>query len=354
MFWYHTEGQSPAYFIYSAASYHRNIDKHPFHDPEKNAPLLRRIEELLTKNGFHKETLPPGRDPAVLSLVEKQLLGKETADTPDERALYLNEPCNLCLTVGGSELITVRAILPGKAMGECRLIASSAEELLDREFSFAYSDSLGYLTASPALCGSGNLLSAALFLPSLGESSEETALRTVLATQQVSLSPLTTHRGNPGSIWLLTKKVSLSQDEESQVTDFESLCEGLTAKEESSERMKFAEQDTLLTDAACRAYGILTNACLLSTEELLSCTAKLRRALAVADREKQQHLPPLSLQDLNYLNANCLDGTLVADIGKSTACRDRTECQLLRAATVKSYLQKAAETAHTDKTPKNT
>ncbi len=341
MFWYHTEGNSPAYFIYSASAYHRNIDKHPFHNSEKNVDIYHRIDQLLSKNGFHKEILSPGRDRSVLSLVEKQILGKETADTPTDRILYLNEPCNLCLAVGGSELITIRSVLPGKAISESRLIASSAEELLDREFSFAYSDSLGYLTADPTLCGSAEILTAALFLPSLQEASERTALRSALSDLSITLSPLTTYGDNPGDIWLLQKKTSLAQSEERQAADLEALCESLAAKEEAKCRMIFAEKDKLIIDEALRAYGILTNAYLLSEADLLLCFSKIRRALASCDKEAKMLLPPLTFLHLNYLFSNCLDGTVLSESGQASSCRHRTDCDLLRANAVKDYLLKA-------------
>ena len=170
MSWYTSTGSSPNHVLFSKVRYIRNEAKRSFYhllDSKRAQETLNKLNSLLTSNGFRGETIAQGISPALLSLCEKQFIERDFAYSDRPRALYLNEPCNLLVAVGGRELISISSVTSGLSVIEAENMASKAEELIDREITFAYNDKLGYLSPSPECTGSGLYFSAALYLPSL-------------------------------------------------------------------------------------------------------------------------------------------------------------------------------------------
>lgn len=309
MSWYNTEGTSPQFYVFSEAQYLRSPANLPFHtrEGEQYDKLLGEIDALMIQNGFQKEIIPSVPSARGLSLVEKQFVSRD--DTSCERILYLNEPCNLAITVGGRHFFTIRAILAGHAIEESCNVAAGAEEMLDAAFESAYSDELGYLFADPSECGTGATLSAALYLPSLAYATSFERLRRDCSRAGAELTPLSAHRGNPGDLYRLSAAVPREIGERGCVGRLETLTEKIVKNEEATLRAIYGEKPARIADRACRAYGILSYAKEISEPEFLTLLSQMRLGLIFAP----EAMPPFDHLTLNALLADGLCGSVAAN-----------------------------------------
>lgn len=334
MSWFTSEGKSSHHVIRSQTRYVRNLADARFSRKAEQKLIdsfFDKAEALLVKNGFRKEILPEGALPEVIAFAEKGFIDRDFLRCEGRRSLFFNEPCNLAVSLGGSDLINIRSLLAGNAIAETRNIAAGAEELLDREFEFAYSDTLGYISHNPATCGSGVEFSSLLYLPSLKLNKNAETLRYQCAIIGARLFPLLTD--GDGDLYLLSHSPSPFSSEVHSAQAFSSLITRIVEDEAKAERIIFAEKDKIIIDRAWRAYGVLTNARMLSENEMLSLSSDVRFALAAC--EDATRLPPVSISALNLLLADGLNSSVIASCRE---CKSAADCDCARAEIVHKKL----------------
>lgn len=337
MSWFDTEGRYPHHVIFSQVNYKRNPDAMPFvasADKKSLEAFAEKIGSLLSKNGFRREDVAEGDTARLFALAEKGYIDRDLLFPSQIRAVYFNEPCSLAVSVGGRDMITIRAILSGAAISDAKNIASGAEELLDREIEFAYSDTFGYISASPECCGSCAELSALLYLPSLTEEGEKSSSYLKLLHSGVTLTPFYLDRENSGDLYYLSHRPSHLCDEGLTVASLDRLISAVVEGEISRERMILKEKSKIIADSAWRAYGSLLYCRLLSEGELLSLCSTIRLAISVCD-DKSIALPPVSTVTLNTLLARTMNYSIISDGG---VCASEEELLSRRAKIVSALL----------------
>lgn len=339
MFWYNTEDAKNPHVLWSKVRYMRNIASLPFNARDKeltsdHGTFSSRLSELMEANGFHSHQMTSSSCAEMYSLAEKQLIDYSFAIDNGERCLYFNEPCNLTIFSGGEFHLNIQALLSGLSLGEAHKIASEAEELLDREFSFAYSDKLGYLTSDIALCGSALELSVCLFLPAARHGARYGDMQREAAAYGATLSPFLAKYDNAGDLYVLSYIPSLALDEKKAISDFSALINLLVSSEISCEGIVFSNKSTIISDRAWRALGTLATARMIDEDELLSLISRIRLAIALPACRDGAPKCPISL--LNTLTCEGLNGAVAASLGSS--CHSLDDCRVGRADGARKYI----------------
>ncbi len=335
MSWFNTEGNRPYHAIYTQTKYIRNLSSLAFVSPDAKQldTEMQRIEKIMVENGFKRENIPDGVCSQALSLAEKGFVGVDFCKSESSRALYLNEPCNLAVSIGEGELITIRSLLSGLAVTESKNIAAGAEELLDSEFEFAYSERHGYLSSNPRLSGSGAEFSALLYLPAISKSNKAEQIKETCDALGARLHQAFMHVDNAGHLYRLSYVPSHASSEESEAATFSSLAEKIIECERSLERIIFSGQNKIITDRAMRAVGILSYATIIGEDELLSLLSDIRLPLALGIELVDFKIDCVKLDEIL---AECLNASVIA--GSSLPCTSIGECNALRAEKLKNIL----------------
>ncbi len=281
MSWFNTDGKMSENILFSKFTYTRNLSGLLFsgNQPKQISDVISRAESILKKNGFHTYKIEKTAKNTAMSYCEKQYAEQDFCLFPYDKAIFFNEPCSLSISVGGANLINIYAILPGASIRDAYKISSSAEELLDSEFDFAYDESLGYLSPIPNTCGSGIRISCALYLPMLSRASKIPSLCRSLSELGVSLYPIFS-QGSSGDIYVMTYSPPISVGEEACVDMFERLMLDIISLEK--EELKALGEDKIfnIAERGSRALGILAYAHSLSEEELISLISDIRLCLS--------------------------------------------------------------------------
>ena len=336
MSWFTTEGKHPHHVIFSKTTFVRNLSGMPFTKKMGDKSVdsfFKKADALLSKNGFRGEVLSESDTIYPLSLAEKGFIDKGLLTSSPRRAVYFNEPCSLSVSLGGRDLISISSLVSGLAMTETRNIATGAEELLDREFEFAYSEQAGYLSATPSLCGSGAIFSALLYLPALSEQGEISDLRRSCAEQGATLEPAFSKE--VGELYFISHSPSHFCDETQAAEGFSALIEAIIERENALEGIIAEGNGRIIVDRAWRAYGQLLYARRLDEADLLTLSSALRFALAA--NESAAKLPPVGVKELNLMLGECLGASVTAASG----CKSDEEVATSRAEIVSKMIYTA-------------
>lgn len=293
----------------------------------------------MQKSGFRKEEIPAGAPIKLRSLAEKQLIPYFLEASPI-CDVYFNEPCSLTICFGGKELFNICSVLSGRALSDALNIASEAEELLDGDFEFAYSDKLGYLSPTPSLCGSGAEFSALLFLPSIRQGDKD-EIQFIADSFGSSLLPLFSDRENGGDLYVLSYLQAFGSDEKDEIIRFKALCDKICEKELENERIIFSHSSIITVERAYRALGCLKYARLLCEEELLRYLSDIRLSILLFPEESSEL--DINVSALDRILGECLTYSILDRTG--VKCRDSEECDRLRAIAVREILCSASALA---------
>ncbi len=335
MSWFNTQSAKSERILFSKACYTRNIAKLPFGsgaDTKKLTEISQRAEKVLSSTGFRGERIAAGNNAVLLSLAEKQFASPELVFGDGARVIYLNEPCNLTVSIGGRELISIQSIIAGQAVIDAQKSAAVAEELLDGELTFAYSERIGYLSPFPERCGSGLELSAALYLPSVRLLDNYESLRRALLRRDARLSPMFTHKYNPGDIYILSYSPPHLANEQYAAMYFDSMLSELSALDDKNQKMLYPDNSDELLDSAFRALGILKNARKMDECEMLRLISDIRLCLCLC--ENVGELP--SVTDLNFLSVEGLNCSLITSSNKK--CTSDDDLSRIRASFLQKYI----------------
>ena len=159
----------------------------------------------------------------------------------------------------------------------CAFSTSCPASSLEARLPYAYNTRLGYLTACPTNLGTGMRASVMMHLPGLVIS--EQMQQVVQAAVQLNI----TVRGlygegteATGNLFQISNQTTLGDSEDQIVERMTRFTSDLAHQEWNARRRLLQASSLQVKDRVSRAYGLLTNATLLSTQEALALLSFLR------------------------------------------------------------------------------
>ena len=298
---------------------------------------MNKLDKILTSNGFSGESTVSGVNPAILSLAERQLVERDFVYSDRPRALYLNDPCNLVIAIGGEELISISSVAAGLSVIEAKNKASEAEETIDREMSFAYSENIGYLSPNIANCGSGITFSVALYLPSLRLENSAEQIKSDLSSLGMSLTEMFTHECV--DLYVLSYTPHYLADEDSAAVHFSDTVASIAEKEKSRLGIIFSGKGKIIYDAARRSFGALLYCESMGEGEMLSHLCSIRLSHCICPESGASTLPQIT--DINFLTAEGLCASVTAT--SKEVCASLSDCERMRASLISKYIDHKSE-----------
>lgn len=210
-------------------------------------------------------------------LVEKHLISPQHGQNEEGGALLLSEDGSLSVMVNEEDHLRIQCILSGLQLGEAWQLAQQLDEDLTAGLDIAYDADLGYLTCCPTNVGTGLRASVMLHLPALAYLGRlELVLRSIT---QVGLAVRgiygegTQARGN---IFQISNQVTLGRSEEEIVDNIQRVTEQIVQQEKQARDILVKNGKLKLKDLVGRAYGVLSNAYVINTEEAMRLLSDLR------------------------------------------------------------------------------
>lgn len=222
-----------------------------------------------------------------ISELERQMLfqshqiSRELAANTQSGAVCLKKDSRVSVMINEEDHIRIQAISDGFSLEESlEQAVLAAQELQQMGLEFARDANLGYLTCCPTNLGTGMRASAMVHLPAI-------ALTKRMQTVAENMSKLgITIRGMfgegseaKGDIYQISNRITLGNTRNEIVRLVKETCEQLIKSE--TEIREALKNNSYIADRICRAYGVLTNARLLSRDEFMSLFSDIKLGIGM-------------------------------------------------------------------------
>ncbi len=259
------------------------------------------------------------------SYAEKQLISKEFLRLKDKASFMLSKEGDVSIMLCEEDHIKINAFSAGQDLFTAYNKANALDDIFISAFKLAYSDRLGFLTASPMNLGTGLKVSFALHLPALARQKAIYRLSAMVSKLGLTLREL--YRNGAGDIYILSNGVTLGITEKNAMDNLTAICDQLVKQERAArEELK---KDVEFEDRIYRTLGIMKTARKLERGEFLEYVSLLRLGSA------------LGYLDVDYKTIGEMMHTLqdASIISGSNAEIDGLECAKIRAQKVREILK---------------
>lgn len=262
----------------------RNLAGQPFPGwakPAQRTRILETCRDALAATAPMKKSLAIGlqelTDLEKQILVERHLISRELMGSTQGSAVVISRDQSLSVMVNEEDHLRIQVLRSGfqlkKAWNTINELDSSLEEHLD----YAFSPTLGYLTACPTNLGTALRGSAMMHLPALVIAGQmEKVVRAVNQLGMVVRGLFGEGSDASGSIFQISNQTTLGEGEEDIIKRLQSVLQSIIEHEVNA-RAKLLEADSgKLFDKVGRAFGILQNSHLLSSSEAMNLLSLIR------------------------------------------------------------------------------
>lgn len=260
-------------------------------------------------------------------LLERYLISPEFSAGGSHRFLVSDKGEMISLMINEEDHLRLQSILSGLQLMEAWRLSDKVDDELERNLDYAFSPQWGYLTSCPTNTGTGMRASCMLHLPALVATHKiDELLKNISKLGLVARGLYGEGTKSQGDFFQISNQVTLGLREEEIVDNVERVTRQVVGQEKGAREILLKQNGTLLKDQIGRAYGILVNAYLMSSQEAIDLLSKLRMGVNL-------HLfPQLNIQVLNELFFGITPAQLQVKEGKEVApsVRDELRAKIIR------------------------
>lgn len=231
--------------------------------------------ELLAAGQYHKAS-----DIAELDrdfLVERHLISPAFLDGELSKALYIGPEERVSIMVNEEDHLRIQALSSGlDPMGSYEL-ATKHDAEIGRFLEYDYDPDFGYLTACPTNAGTGMRASVLIHLPGLVLTKEIDRVVSHITRSGLIVRGFYGEGSDVlGNLFQLSNQNTLGISEEEVLNHITRITREIIDKEAQARQRLIDEAADMIEDKIWRAYGILKNARVLTSEEVMNLLSALR------------------------------------------------------------------------------
>jgi protein arginine kinase len=263
--------------------------------------IVRTLNQAIEESDFGKEALYIDVEKADALdrqlLVERQLISRQHGEAEGCRGVAIAASERLSLMINEEDHLRMQVLRHGMDLDDAWNEISGVDAALETTVNFAFHEQYGYLTACPTNVGTGLRVSVMLHLPALKITNEIEKVLRAAKDMRLAVRGLYGEGTEAlGDFFQVSNQVTLGRSEEEILSDFKNnVIPSIVRYEQEMRKSLKKDRLTALDDKIWRAYGILSNARAISSEETLFLLSHLRLG-AVMERIK--HLDLSVINDL--------------------------------------------------------
>ena len=282
--WQDGSGEAADIVLESRIRLVRNLKKYVFPGKASAAELQAVLTEAKAQVP-RLQQLGTGRyeylDLGKLSPAERDLAAAKHFIAPSQpgtgQGLLLREDGAAEVIVNEGEHFIIQAAAAGAALDTVWRTALQLDDTLESKLNFAFRDDFGYLTANPALTGTGLVAGVTLHLPGLV--TQKRMQKIVQGITKFGFSVCGVYcRGNTyiGNIFQIANQITLGMSEDDVLTQLKKIVTQIVKEERNCRQQLLERDENGLRDGVLRSYGILSQAWLMEQEEAIRLLSDLR------------------------------------------------------------------------------
>lgn len=337
--WLSGEGPDSFAVLSSRIRLARNVSEFPF-PPAAGTDVREKIIEYISAAFDKLRALKTGSfyrsadiDPMDQKfLVERHLISPEFMRGGLGRGLYIDDLEKISIMINEEDHLRLQVISSGMSLADCWNGVNKIESELAGIIEFDFDDAFGYLTSCPTNVGTGLRASLLIHLPALVLTRKIDDL--IASISKVGLMVRGFYGEGTevlGNLFQISNQTTLGRTEEEIIDSLAKVSTQILENEKSA-------QETLLTDAVneiedkvWRSYGILNNARVLNSTEVMNLLSLLRLGLSLELIDK------ITFKELNELMIMTQPAHLQKLVGREM---NITERDMIRADLVRERLRR--------------
>jgi protein arginine kinase len=210
-------------------------------------------------------------------LFERHLISRELAEKGKGSGLVVREDQQIAIMVNEEDHLRLQALQPGLSLGEVWKEIDAIDTAIEKHARYAFGVKMGYLTACPSNVGTGLRASVMLHLPGLVLMNEMSPIIKGMGKIGLAVRGLWGEGTEAtGNMFQISNQITLGEKETDIISNLEQIVLEVVEHEKNARSRLMQEREMLLRDHVGRAYGILTNAHILTSKEALDQLSGLR------------------------------------------------------------------------------
>jgi protein arginine kinase len=210
-------------------------------------------------------------------LIERQLISREIAAAEGPRGVAFDERETISLMINEEDQLRLQVMRSGLSLDEAWHEIDRVDDLLEQRITYAFSEEFGYLTACPTNVGTGMRASVLLHLPALGWTKQiEKVFR---ALQKINLAVRGLYGEGSrasGDFYQISNQVTLGKSEATILQEIREVIPEIIKYERHARASLIKENRQALQDRISRAYGTLSSATMMTSEETMDLLSSVR------------------------------------------------------------------------------
>ncbi|MFY9252017.1 MAG: protein arginine kinase [Fuerstiella sp.] len=210
-------------------------------------------------------------------LVERQLISRELAQSSGPRGVMIGNSEQTSIMLNEEDHVRMQILNSGLALEESWAEIDVLDNALEERISFAFDETLGYLTACPTNVGTGIRVSVMLHLPGLRITREIQKVHQ--AAQKINLAVRGLYgEGSQamGDFYQISNQVTLGCTESELLDSLAEVVPNILGYERRVRDLLCRDNKSQLDDQISRAMGVLTSARSISSEETMHLLSSVR------------------------------------------------------------------------------
>ncbi len=210
-------------------------------------------------------------------LVERHLISREFAEAEGPRAVIFGDGERISLMVNEEDHLRMQVLRSGLELLPAWETLNKIDDKLEGKLTFAFSNRLGYLTACLTNVGTGLRVSVMMHLPALVVTREiEKVFQAVTKVNLAVRGLYGEGTQASGDFYQISNQRTLGRSEIEIIENLEGIVPRIVEYEKMARNKLFSESRASLEDRVWRAYGMLSSARTISSEETLHLLSSVR------------------------------------------------------------------------------
>jgi protein arginine kinase len=224
-------------------------------------------------------------------LVDKHLISPQQAQSARGKAVAISDDESISIMVNEEDHLRIQCLAPGLQLKETWGMASLVDDALEQRLDYAFHAKRGYLTACPTNVGTGLRASVMMHLPGLVLTQQAGRLFHSLAQLGLVVRGLYGEGTEAaGHIFQISNQTALGKAEEEIVQHLDAVAHKVIEAEKQARKHLFREMRLQLEDRIGRAFGTLSTARILTSEEAMKLLSDVRLGIDMGLFPKLNHL----------------------------------------------------------------
>ncbi|HTX64292.1 MAG TPA: protein arginine kinase [Opitutaceae bacterium] len=232
-------------------------------------------------------------------LVERHLISRELSAAKHGAGVVISRDQSTSVMINEEDYLRIQVLRAGFQLKKVWTTVNALDTGLEDGLNYAFSPTLGYLTACPTNLGTGMRASAMMHLPALVISNQmEKVVRAVNQLGMAVRGLFGEGSDASGSIFQISNQTTLGEAEEEIIKRLSSVLNTIIEHERNA-RAKLLETDAnKLFDKIGRAFGILQHGRLLTSAEVMNLLSLVRLGidLSVFPEERRPQIDRLFIE----------------------------------------------------------